>query len=205
MPTKKKKLSWTKHPGDGSLQVICAVCGAAFYTEDTVLITDKYSTLANMVVCRPDADKTNPQAYIKLRRETSISSPKLVRPRSTDRFVYISSASEVDGGDTSDPTGTVAAAPRFLTVIGASASTVELQWLPGEHSGSGVPTGYTIERESPTGGGFSTIEANTLSVARYYKDTTVSANTQYNYRVSVINGAGTSSASNTVAITTNAS
>ena len=157
-----------------------------------------------MLVCKDDADKTNPQQYIKPVTERQIDSPSIIRSEGEDRFVFIDDPSQIDGGDTSDPTGRNASAPKSLTIIGATSSQVELQWLGPDDPGSSSITGYQIERESPVGGGFSTL-ITTTSPARYYKDSTVSASTQYNYRVSAVNNNGTGSASNEANITTNAS
>ena len=190
------------YPGNGYYYVLCDVCGKKLRAKDAVLITDKYNYLHNMLVCKDDADETNPADQIRAVRERQIDNPKNIRTESADTFVFISSVDEIEGGDTSDPTGRNAGVPQHLVIIGASASFIELQWQGPDDSGSSAICSYKIERESPVGNGFSTIVADTDSVARYYKDTTVSASTQYNYRVSAINKNGTGSASNEAALTT---
>lgn len=193
-----------RHPGPGSHLVICDVCGLKLQAKDTVLISDKYNLLNNMRVCKADADKTNPQSYLRSVREKQITNPDLLRPESTDVYVFASEPDEIYTRDASDPTGITASAPKHLIIIGASSSFVELQWLGPDSPGSSSPTGYKIERESPVGGGFSTL-TTTTSPAKYYKDETVSASTQYNYRVSVVSAAGTGTASNEADVTTSAS
>ena len=194
-----------RHYKSGSYYVICDVCGRKLRQNQTVLIKDKHNLLNNMLVCKKDADKTNPQSYVRAVKEHQIDSPKLIRSEGADQFVFASEVDEIYTADASDPTGRAPEVPRLLFIAGATASQVELRWFGPEDSGSSAIKGYKIERESPTGGGFSTVTSDTQSVATYYKDTTVSASTQYNYRVSAINDYTTGSVSNSAAITTNAS
>ena len=189
------------YPGNGYYYVLCDVCGRKIRAKDAVLITDKYNLLNNMLVCKADADETNPQQYVKAVRERQIDNPRYIRSEGTDRSVFASEPDEIENADSSDPTGRTASAPKYLVIIGASSSQIELQWLGPDDAGSSAPTGYKIERESPTGDGFSTL-VTTSTPAQYYKDTTVSTSTQYNYRVSVVNIAGAGDTSNEAAITT---
>lgn len=188
------------YPGNGYYYVLCDVCGRKIRAKDTTIITDKYNYLHNMVVCKDDVDLTNPADQIRSVRERQIDNPRFIRSESTNSFVFASEPDEIETPDPSDPTGRVAGAPRHLTIIGASTSFVELQWLGPLDSGSSPATGYQIERENPIDGGFSVI-ATTSTPAQYYKDETVSNNNQYNYRVSVVNDAGIGSPSNEADIT----
>ena len=198
---KKLPLNHHKHPGRGSHRAICDVCGCVFRARDLIVVTDKYNTQYGLLVCRKDADKTNPQAYPNKPRVERALDPRFVRPEQTDRYVFISTPDEIENPGVSGTVGRVAGVPRLLKIIGASASSVELQWQGPYDSGSAAVSGYLIERESPTGGGFSTVTTNTG--ATYYNDTSVSASTEYNYRIKAVNTAGTGSASNSAAITTN--
>lgn len=89
-------------------------------------------------------------------------------------------------------------APCCLSATAVSQTEIDLTWVA--VSADPAATGYTLERESPIGGGFTTIVANSNITS--YKDTTLSPNTTYNYRVSAINSAGAGPASQSAAATT---
>lgn len=192
----------TKYPGNGYYYVICDVCGIKLRAKDAVKISDTFNYLNNMIVCKKDADKTNPQARLGQIRPRQSKALTFVRPEAeTPTYVYAITADQIASPLSESPNGRTAGSPRNLTVIGASASSVELIWYGPDNVGSSPAVGYVIQRESPVGGGFSTIDTTT-TVALYYEDDTVSSATQYNYRVAIINDAGTGSYSNEASVTT---
>lgn len=71
---------------------------------------------------------------------------------------------------------------------------VNLQWSSGAMQNI---NGYRVQRETPVGGGFSTIISNTGNTNTFYNDTGRTANNNYNYKVSSLNNSGISAASNT--------
>ncbi|MBU6501049.1 MAG: fibronectin type III domain-containing protein [Patescibacteria group bacterium] len=79
-------------------------------------------------------------------------------------------------------------APGVITLNVINSSEIDLSW-PGVIADPAV-TGYKIERESPVGGGFTTIVADTGSVVSY-QDTNLAPGTTYSYRISAINSDGT--------------
>jgi hypothetical protein len=95
-------------------------------------------------------------------------------------------------------------APTGLTATAVSSSQINLSWTAPASDGGSPIIGYRIERESPIGGGFATIVANTGSTGTTYSDIGLAASTQYNYRVSAINANGIGQVSNEVSATTSA-
>ena len=187
----------------GGHYVICDVCGRKIKANDAVFINDRYNLLNQMLVCPNDADKSNPQLFLRIRsRERQISDPRMVRSEGSNKFHYIDSPSEIESGSTSDPSGDAPDAPIQLEASAPSSTSIVLTWRFTGNPGSNPISGYKIERESPVGGGFSTIVANTGFPSLYYEDTGLSSSTQYNYKVSAINSQGTGNASNEAAATT---
>ncbi len=75
-------------------------------------------------------------------------------------------------------------APNYLHAAAVSASQVNLAW-----DAVTSATGYRIDRETPVGGGFTTIA--TFQGALSYSDMGLSPGTTYNYRVAAVNSEGT--------------
>lgn len=106
------------------------------------------------------------------------------------------------GPYSSNDTGyTLPTSPTSLTATAVSSSQINLSWTA--PSGNGT-TGYKIERSTDGGSTWSTIKSNTGNTNTSYSDTGLAASTTYTYRVSTINGGGTSSPSNTASATTSA-
>ena len=90
-------------------------------------------------------------------------------------------------------------APCCLSATTISQTEINLSWVA--VSADPAATGYTLERESPVGGGFTQVFSN--SNVTSYKDTSLSPGVTYNYRVSAVNADGVGPASTAVAATTN--
>ncbi len=85
-------------------------------------------------------------------------------------------------------------APTQLTVLAVSAAQVNLFWVDNSNS----EAGFKIERASAVSGPFVNAPGTFVTIATTnpnaisYQDTTVSGSTSYFYRVSAVNGAGSS-------------
>ena len=185
----------------GSHNVICHVCGRKIKAKDAVIVRDKYNTQNNLIVCKRDYDPTHPFQYpFKVGPEKTLN-PREVSPDSTPEFFYALTADDMANPIAGSPTDRTASAPLHLRIISGSPGDVRLIWEGPYDVGSGSPTGYRIQRESPVGGGFSTLETTTV-VQLYYIDTTTSASTEYNYQVAAVNSAGVGDYSETKSVTT---
>lgn len=89
----------------------------------------------------------------------------------------------------------VPAPPTNLFAV-VDTSDIDLTWTAPTQTGYTDITGYKIERESPVGGGFATLVANTGDTLVEYSDTSIVVGTVYNYRVSALNTYGSSIPSN---------
>lgn len=224
-----KKIPYNRYPGDGYYYVICDICGRKVRYKDTMLIKDKYNFQNGLVVCLRDVDKTNPQAYLRARKERP--NPKITRGEGPDvlgtvvdldnyaMYFYVdydnltSSMTvlysedgngnfEIDVGTAVVPPEYEAQAPQFIQPVDVTSSTATFLW-------GGLDTyyfsldGWYIERNS--GSGWTVISTSTGTTAPYYKDTGLSASTSYSYRVGGVNAAGVGPPSPVLTITTSAS
>ena len=78
-------------------------------------------------------------------------------------------------------------APTGLTTTAISYTQINLAWVAPAWNGGSIILGYKIERESPVGGGFTVLVANTGNTNVTYNNTGLTQGTIYNYRVSAIN------------------
>src|SRR2546428_351596 len=117
--------------------------------------------------------------------------------QSTTLTAYYSTSSTT----TPPPSPTSPSSPTGLAATATSTSQINLSWTAPIVDGGSPVTGYEIDR-STSGGSFSTIVSNTATTATTYSDTGLASATQYTYRVSAINSAGTGSPSNTGSATT---
>lgn len=188
--------------GNAGHYAICDVCGRKFRAKNLLVVRDKYSTQNGLLVCKADKDKTNPQMMLESIKIRHIPNPAKVRVEQPAIYTFIDSIEEVESGSTTYPSGSAPGTPTQLIAEPNSDGDVMLSWTITQGVGSSPIKGYKIERESPVGGGFSTLVENSSTVATYYLDDTTSGTTQYNYRISAINDHGTSSASTAASTTT---
>lgn len=91
---------------------------------------------------------------------------------------------------------TAPGSPTGLTATTVAIDQINLAWTAPASDGDAPISGYKIERESPTGNGFSVLVADTGSTGTTFSDTGLDADTEYNYRVSALNEVGSSTPSN---------
>ena len=201
MTKKRNKTAYFGYPSDGYYYGICDICGKKLRIKE---MKKTWGTRGTLLVCPADYEDPHPHDYIKSFKERK--QPALARPEATDSFRFVDEVTEIETSTTTYPTGRSPDAPTNLVAEPSSSTVIVLKWRMDKSSpGSGPITGFKIERESPTGNGFSTIVSTTGFPSLYYENTSLTADTQYNYRVSAINAYGTSSASTEAAATTAAS
>ncbi len=112
-----------------------------------------------------------------------------------------SSASNTSSATTSNPI-TPPQMPTGLVANAISSSQINLSWIAPVNTGNGIIIGYKIERSDDNGSTWDVIISNSNSTATSYSNTGLVPNTQYSYRVSAINSAGTGQASISASATT---
>ena len=180
--------------------VICDQCGFKFHVSEVTRITNPDSLQFGLVVCKNDVDEVTPR-YYKIRRELPVD-PLYVRPERSVTTKRASNISDIEAGGVAQDNTIAADPPQYITMLTITSSSLTFMWSGGGNAGSSGITGYKIERESPVGGGFSTLIADTGNSIPYYTDTGLTASTEYNYRISTLNLAGAGDASNEKAATT---
>jgi hypothetical protein len=98
----------------------------------------------------------------------------------------------------------ISSVPTQLSAESTIETTIELRWNAPDDDGGLPITGYFIERNRNESG-FVTLVANTGNSNTKYTDSTLTARDNAAYRVSAINGSGTSPTSDTASATTTTS
>lgn len=169
-----------KYPGIGNRLIICDVCGFKFRVKDTVKIIDRYNTQNQLIVCKADADKANPQLFpFKLPVEKLLSDPTYVRVESDD-LTYVDNP-------LSD---TLPSAPRNLSLaLDSFDDYITLTWQGPDTVGSSPLLGYVIQRATPQLSYNSTIYTSDIPNT-IYKDTSADLSSEYTYKVAAYSELG---------------
>lgn len=179
------RFSITRYPGVGKRLLDCDVCGRKIRLEDAVRINDPYNLLDGMLVCKQDADKTNPQAIPFKIQETLATSPQNIRPQPADRYA-------INPNDNRAPS-----APRNLRAFASPlGSSILLTWEGSFDVGTSPIIGYEIEIAEPQHSLYVVLETNTYSEIPFYEDTVTPVSSIVTYRIRAINSFGSSPYSN---------
>lgn len=162
----------------GNYNVICDICGRKIRRKEAMLVTDKYSTYYNFLVCKKDFDKTNPQASLKAVPERNYINPKYIRPALPDFYA-------------TDSPDVLPSAPLNLRAsVNPLEDTILLQWDAPIITGGRI-LGYTITKAEPQLAYQFTIEEDTGTELTTYEDLISDVDFEYTYSVAAINALGT--------------
>ena len=126
---------------------------------------------------------------------------------STTRHYRVSAINSIGTGTASDvvntttdaATATAPGAPTGLTATASGSSTINLSWTAPTSTGGSAITGYKIEVSTDSETTWTDLVANTASTATSYEHAGLAGGTTRHYRVSAINGIGTSATASNVA------
>src|SRR5439155_920130 len=142
--------------------------------------------------------------YVSLGTVTSYTNTGLTG--GTTYFYKVRAVNSVGISSTSNEASataiTVPSAPQNLQAS-VGGKSITLSWQATANNGGSAITGYKIERSTNSGSTWSALVSNTGSTGTRYSDTGLSPDTTFTYRVSAINGIGTSPPSNTASATLN--
>lgn len=175
--------------GPGYAYILCDVCGSKIRQKDAVLITDKYNTYFGLLVCKKDAEKTNPQAVPFSVRETQVQNPKLLRSEMVDQLATNTAGSSLVG------------AVKNLIAEGHPLNdTILLQWIGPDNVGSDPILGYLITRATPQDAFYVTVAdtrvgTNGNNTPTYYEDTESPVGEAASYIIYALNKNGVGAAS----------
>ena len=175
------RFSITRYPGVGKRLLDCDVCGRKIRLEEAIRISDRYNPLNGMLVCKDDADLTNPQAIPFKIKETAATSPKDIRPQPEDLYI-------TNPNDNRAPS-----APRNVRAYPnpISGDSIFITWDGPLDNGSSQVIDYTIQIQNPQGSISEVLVTSIGSSSPFYEDTVSSVSGEYAYTVAAINGYGT--------------
>lgn len=149
--------------------------------KDTVKINDRYNRLNELIVCRADVDKTNPQDRpFNMGNEAILANPTYVRPRQSLTYVNNENDDRLPGAPTNGQ-----------ALVNPLSNTIDLFWDAPSDNGSSAIIGYLVQRASPQLGYYLDLSSNTETSSTYFNDATSTLSEFASYQVSAINTFGT--------------
>ena len=177
-------LSWTAPASDG---------GSAITGYKIEVSSDGGSTWNDLVANTGNANTTYAHSGL------AASTTRHYRVSAINSIGTSATTSNVANTTTDAATATVPGAPTSLSATASGSTTINLSWTAPASTGGSAITGYKIEVSSDGGSNWNDLVANTGNANTTYAHSGLAASTTRHYRVSAINGIGTSATTSNVA------
>ena len=177
-------LSWTAPASDG---------GSAITGYKIEVSSDGGSTWNDLVANTGNANTTYAHSGL------AASTTRHYRVSAINGIGTSATTSNVANTTTDAATATVPGAPTSLSATASGSTTINLSWTAPSSDGGSAITGYKIEISTDGGSNWNDLVANTGNANTTYAHSGLAASTTRHYRVSAINGIGTSATTSNVA------
>lgn len=161
---------------------LCDVCGFQYHIKDLIKVNAPRHQQHNLLVCRRDLDKLNPQTD-----PIGNIADKLLTNTDKVRVEVEDGNQAVNLDDDRLPSK-----PLFgKAVVDPIQDKVTLYWEGPYDSGTSAIIGYKVVRSEPPGGPEDILTLNTENGSPYYFDSSSDTSATYTYRVAAVTALGT--------------